>query len=64
MRHELKKIQSKYHNIGTCRTNEISLLCYVNKNMYLKMDILDYDSFVNLLVSFIEITSLNLYGLL
>ena len=32
--------------------------------MYLKMDILDYDSFVNLLVSYTEITSWNIYSLL
>ena len=36
MRHEMNRIQSKDHNIGSCRNNKISLSSYDDKKYILK----------------------------
>ena len=51
MRHEMNRIQSKDQNIGTYRNNEIFLSCYNDKNTYVKLDIIGYLIFRNLLAN-------------
>ena len=54
MKHEMNRIQSKNHSIGLYRINKISLSSHDDKNIYLKMDIVDYHSFINVLVNHIK----------
>ena len=63
MNHEKKKIQSKNHNIESYRINKVSLPCYNNSNIYLKMDIVDYHIFINLLVNHTKIILTNIDNL-
>ena len=35
-RHQMKVIKSKNHNIGTCKTNKISLSCFDDKRYILR----------------------------
>ena len=54
MKHAMNRIQSKDHNVGSHRINKISLCSYNNKNMYLKVNIVGYHIFINLLVNHIK----------
>ena len=63
MRHEMVRIQSKDHNIRIYRINKIYLFCYNYKNIYLKMDIIGYHIFANLLGKHTQIILSNLCNL-
>ena len=63
MRHEMNRNQSKDGNIRTYRIRNISLSCSYNKNIYLKMDILGYQTFINLFVNHTKTTLLNIDNL-
>ena len=36
LRHKMRRIKSKNHNLGTCETNKISLSCFGDKQYILK----------------------------
>ena len=55
MRHEMKRIQSKGHNIESYRTNNFFCLLTMIRNMYLQINIVDYHIFINLFVHDIKI---------
>ena len=57
MRHEINRIQSKNHNIVTCKINKVSLSCDDDKNICLNMDIVGYLIFTNLLINHKEMMS-------
>ena len=64
MKHEMNRIQSKDHNIGSYTVYEKFLyFLKMKKYIYLKMDILGYHIFINLLVNHIKTISLNLGNL-
>ena len=50
----MNRIQSKNHLIGSSGINKIHLSPYNDKNIYLKIEIVDYHIFVNLLVNHIK----------
>ena len=63
MRHEMNRIQSKDHQIGTYRKIKPSFSCYDDENIYLKMDTVDYHIFINLLVNHTKIILSNIDNL-
>ena len=54
LRHEMNKIQSKDHNIGSYRINKVSLPFCDDKIHILEMDIVGYHILINLLVKHIK----------
>ena len=54
MRHEMNRIQSKAHNIGSYKFNKFPCLLTMINNIYFKMDIANYYIFINLLVNHIK----------
>ena len=57
-KHEINKIQSKDHNTGSYKINKISIkflyFLTMKRKVYLRIDIVDYQFFINLLVNHIK----------
>ena len=59
----MDRILSREHNLGLYSVNKMSLSSYDDKNIYVKVDIVGYHIFINLLVNLMKIILPNIENL-